>query len=67
MISTIARKRGLMTLKEMALACDLPYQTFYSNAYTARILPTPSVMIGKRKYYTVDQVKTIKGIIAGKE
>lgn len=59
----LRRARGLWTMMEVAAAASIPKSTFHDWA-TNGLLPRPSTMLVRRKYYTTPEVEQILRLVA---
>lgn len=58
----LRRARGLWTMMEVATAADIPKSTFHDWAVHG-LVPRPSTMLVRRKYYTTPEVEQILRLV----
>lgn len=59
MQSIMAKKKGLVTSADLAELLDVPYATLRMWTTTGQF-PEGSIQIGKRRYYTPEEVKALR-------
>jgi len=60
----LRRQAGLLTIKELAEKLGCPYRWFHYQMEAGRVLkPTTRISTGRRRFYTVFEIETVKAQI----